>query len=200
MGFARAGQVTIAAMLAAMPIAVSAQGAPEEGPPAQSAPIAQWQVETRFVDRGAGGAGNTVTRVHIAPGETAEEWTRQGKEVRMKTMALLMTPAGAAASTGESLKRGCAETVIGDPTQHLIGKAKAVMQRADCPLNARSGQPLVVMTAAWNEGLDVQLKSVLFAYIPGPEDVALAEEFLLAPAVPVDWADYPSKRETNPSG
>lgn len=200
MRFAKAGQVVIAAALAAMPLAAPAQDAPEENPPAQSPPIAQWQVETRFVDRGAGGAGNTVTRVHIAPGETFERWTRQAKEVRMKSMAILMKPQDSAVSTGESLKRACPETVIGDATQHVIGKTRAVMQRADCPLNAKSGLPLVVISAAWNEGLDVQLKSVLFAYIPSPEDVALAEEFLLAPAAPVDWDAYPAKRETSPSG
>lgn len=163
-------------------------------------PIANWEVTTQFTDRGAGGAGNSVTRLYVAPGETAQQWTRQAKEVRLNSFALILSPGDAAGAAGENLKRACPETVIGPPSEHRIGNAKAVMQRADCPVNAKSGLPLVVITTGWNDDVDVQLKTVLFAFFPGPGDVALAEAFLLAPATPVDWQDYPAgSRETKPS-
>lgn len=189
MGLIRVSALALA-ILAIPSAPLAAQEAANANDSVPHLDISQWENQIEFTDRGAGGAGNTLSRIFVAPLETRDKWTRQAREVKINSFAIILTPKDSVESASQRLKSACPETRVGEITMHKVDAFDAAMQRADCPLNPKSGLPLIVISSAWTDQLDVQVKTVMFTYDPSEEDIRLAQDFVLSPAFPVDWSAY----------
>lgn len=157
--------------------ALPASAAPIDGPEAGDGYLAGPALPGFTIVYSGGNARGAIIK-QVPQGETAEKWTRMITTQRFTGLATTIKPVDYLQDLARGLPQACRGAVAGTPRATSVSGRPAAEMRADCPSNPRIHQPEAFVVLAIAGPRDMHVKQVTWRYVPSPEDIAWAENYL----------------------